>query len=61
MHLGELTADLVPARKQVAYKLRGIKGDLFGPKEFQDLCPDNIVLISTDNTTVATYISKKEA
>ena len=28
-------------------------------KEFQDLCEDNIVLITTDNTTVVAHINKE--
>ena len=54
--------DLVPARKQVAYYnvlKPGTKGSLLGPKEFQDLCSDNIVLMATDNTTVVAYIKKE--
>ena len=28
-------------------------------KEFQDLCPDKIVLVATDNTTEVSYINKE--
>ena len=51
--------NLVPSRKQVAYKPLGTKGCLSGPKEFQDLCSNNIVLVATDNTTVVAYINKE--
>ena len=50
--------NLVPPRKQATHKLPGTKGSLCGPKEVQDLCENNIVLIATDNTTVVAYINK---
>ena len=50
--------NLVPSRNQVAYKPLGTKGFL-ALKEFQDLCSNNIVLVTTDNTTVVAYIIKE--
>ena len=51
--------NLVPSRKQVAHKLSGTKGGLSGPKEFQDLYSDKIILVATDNTTVVANINNK--
>ena len=50
--------DLVPTRKQVAYKLE-LKVIFLTSKEFQNLCSDKIVLITTDNTSVVAYINKE--
>ena len=36
-----------------------LKADFLALKEFQDLCSDKIVLVSTHNTTVVSYISKE--
>ena len=49
--------DLVPAGKQVAYKLPGVKCSLFGPKVVPR--QNKIVLIATDTTVVA-YINKEK-
>ena len=51
--------NLVPYRKQATHKLPGTNGGFLALKEFQDLCKNNIVLIATDNTTVAAYINKE--
>ena len=36
-----------------------LKAVFLALKEFQDLCPNNIVLVATDNTTVVAYINKE--
>ena len=51
--------NLVPSRKQAAYKLFGTKSGLLALKEFQDLCSDKVVLVATDNNTVVSYIIKE--
>ena len=50
--MNALKGNLVPSRKQVAHNHLELK-------EFQDLCSNNIVLLSTDNTTVVAYINKE--
>ena len=42
--------NLVPSRKQAAYKLPRTESSLFGPETVQDLCSDKIVLVATDNS-----------
>ena len=38
-----------------------LKAVFLASKEFQDLCIHKIVLVETDNTTVVSYITRKEA
>ena len=51
--------NLVPSRKQVAYKPFGTKGGLSGPKRVPRPLFNNIVLVARDNTTVVAYINKE--
>ena len=41
------------------HKLLELKAVFLAPKELQNLCSNNIVLITTDNTTVDAYINMK--
>ena len=50
---------LVGSGKQTAHKLFGTKSSISSPKEFQDICAGQIVLVATDNTTVVSYINKE--
>ena len=50
--------DLKEGRKQATYKLE-LKAIFLALKEFQGLCLNNIVLVTTDNTTVVAYINKE--
>ena len=52
------TRNLVPSRKQAAYKLFRTKIIFLALKEFQDLYSDKMVVV-TDNITVVSYISKE--
>ena len=52
---------LVPSGKQVAHKVPGTKGCLLGPKEFQDLCSSQTVLIATDIPQWLPTETRKEA
>ena len=38
-----------------------LKAVFLAPKEFQDLCQSNIVLVAMKNTTVVAYINKEGA
>ena len=60
-HLNERTARgtwSVPESKLHINHLE-LKAVFLALKAFQDLCSNNIVLVATDNTTVAAYINKR--
>ena len=52
--------NLVPSRKQSAYKLLGAKSGLLALKEFQNPSSMNIVVIATNNTTVVSNIMSSQ-
>ena len=51
--------NVVPSRKQLHINYLELKVVFLALKEFQDICESNIVLITTDNTTVVAYINKE--
>ena len=62
-HLNERTArgtwSLPESKLHINYL--ELKAVFLALKELQDLCADKIVLVATDNTTVVSYITRKEA
>ena len=62
-HLNEHTArgswSLPESKLHINYL--ELKAVFLALKEFQDLCTDKIVLVATNNTTVVSYITRKEA
>ena len=56
-HTAQGTWSLLERKLHINYL--ELKAAFLALKEIQDLCADKIVLLSTDNTTVASYISKE--